>query len=72
MIQSASRAFLAACPVAIAAPLTAPTTALPRRIPVKQGSEGLNEFTTRIRELFRLPEDVDISLTFGCKASVTV
>lgn len=37
------------------------------RIPVKQGSEGLAEFTSRIRELFRLPEDVDISLTFGCK-----
>ena len=26
-------------------------------------------FTDRIRELFRLPEDVDISLTFGCKVS---
>lgn len=37
------------------------------RIPVKQGNEGLSEFTNRIRELFRLPEDVDISLTFGCK-----
>uniref|UniRef100_A0A7S0RQR2 RING-CH-type domain-containing protein n=1 Tax=Chlamydomonas leiostraca TaxID=1034604 RepID=A0A7S0RQR2_9CHLO len=37
------------------------------RIPVKQGGDGLKEFTTRIRELFRLPEDVDISLTFGCK-----
>lgn len=37
------------------------------RIPVKQGSDGLKEFTNRIRELFRLPEDVDISLTFGCK-----
>ncbi|GLI64890.1 hypothetical protein VaNZ11_008281 [Volvox africanus] len=37
------------------------------RIPVKQGPEGLKEFTHRIRELFRLPDDVDISLTFGCK-----
>lgn len=37
------------------------------RIPVKQGSDGVKEFTSRIRELFRLPEDVDISLTFGCK-----
>ncbi|KXZ51012.1 hypothetical protein GPECTOR_14g253 [Gonium pectorale] len=37
------------------------------RIPVKQGPDGLKEFTLRIRELFRLPEDVDISLTFGCK-----
>jgi hypothetical protein len=37
------------------------------RIPVKQGNDGLHEFTARIRELFRLPEDVDISLTFGCK-----
>lgn len=37
------------------------------RIPVKQGTEGLKEFTGRIRDLFRLPEDVDISLTFGCK-----
>ncbi|PNH05678.1 hypothetical protein TSOC_008028 [Tetrabaena socialis] len=37
------------------------------RIPVKQGPDGLTEFTLRIRELFRLPEDVDISLTFGCK-----
>ncbi|GAX77690.1 hypothetical protein CEUSTIGMA_g5133.t1 [Chlamydomonas eustigma] len=37
------------------------------RIPVKQGRDGLLEFTDRIRELFRLPEDVDISLTFGCK-----
>eukprot|EP00955_Chlamydomonas_euryale_P032031 335654-Chlamydomonas_euryale.AAC.1 len=36
-------------------------------IPVKQGDDGLTEFTTRIRDLFRLPEDVDISLTFGCK-----
>lgn len=34
---------------------------------MKQGNEGLREFTHRIRELFRLPEDVDISLTFGCK-----
>uniref|UniRef100_A0A383VPL8 RING-CH-type domain-containing protein n=1 Tax=Tetradesmus obliquus TaxID=3088 RepID=A0A383VPL8_TETOB len=37
------------------------------RIPVKQGPDGLTEFTGKIRELFRLPEDVDISLTFGCK-----
>jgi hypothetical protein len=37
------------------------------RIPVKQGDDGLAEFTAKIRELFRLPEDVDISLTFGCK-----
>ncbi|KAL6759150.1 hypothetical protein V8C86DRAFT_1787232, partial [Haematococcus lacustris] len=37
------------------------------RIPVRQGDEGLHEFTTRIRQLFSLPEDVDISLTFGCK-----
>eukprot|EP00775_Hariotina_reticulata_P013231 gene13231-13362_t len=37
------------------------------RIPVKQGPDGLDEFTGKIRELFRLPEDVDISLTFGCK-----
>ncbi|EFJ46303.1 hypothetical protein VOLCADRAFT_46480, partial [Volvox carteri f. nagariensis] len=37
------------------------------RIPVKQGPDGLKEFTHRIRELFRLPDDVDISLTFGCK-----
>jgi hypothetical protein len=36
---------------------------------VKQGNDGLSEFTSRIRELFRLPEDVDISLTFGCKVS---
>lgn len=34
---------------------------------MKQGPDGLKEFTNRIRELFRLPEDVDISLTFGCK-----
>lgn len=34
---------------------------------MKQGPDGLKEFTSRIRELFRLPEDVDISLTFGCK-----
>lgn len=37
------------------------------RIPVRQGDEGLKEFTTRIRELFKLPTEVDISLTFGCK-----
>ncbi|GBF99335.1 hypothetical protein Rsub_11747 [Raphidocelis subcapitata] len=37
------------------------------RIPVKQGPDGLDEFQSQIRELFRLPEDVDISLTFGCK-----
>ncbi|KAF8062971.1 hypothetical protein HT031_003810 [Scenedesmus sp. PABB004] len=37
------------------------------RIPVKQGPDGLCEFTGKIRELFRLPDDVDISLTFGCK-----
>lgn len=38
-----------------------------RRIPVRQGGDGLNDFTLRIRQLFNLPEDVDISLTFGCK-----
>ncbi|MEW5311194.1 MAG: hypothetical protein WDW38_002929 [Sanguina aurantia] len=37
------------------------------RIPVRQGGDGLNDFTLRIRQLFNLPEDVDISLTFGCK-----
>lgn len=37
------------------------------RIPVRQGPDGLAQFTTEIRNLFRLPEDVDISLTFGCK-----
>ncbi|KAG1675966.1 hypothetical protein FOA52_014210 [Chlamydomonas sp. UWO 241] len=37
------------------------------RIPVRRGNEGLSDFTNRIRDLFRLPEDVDISLTFGCK-----
>ncbi|KAI8471650.1 MAG: hypothetical protein J3K34DRAFT_227780 [Monoraphidium minutum] len=37
------------------------------RIPVKQGPDGLQEFQSTIRDLFRLPEDVDISLTFGCK-----
>ncbi len=34
---------------------------------MRQGDEGLKEFTTRIRELFKLPAEVDISLTFGCK-----
>ncbi len=34
---------------------------------MKQGRDGLKEFTNKIRDLFRLPEDVDISLTFGCK-----
>ncbi len=34
---------------------------------MKQGPDGLQDFTHRVRELFRLPEDVDISLTFGCK-----
>lgn len=37
------------------------------RIPVKQGEAGLQEFQSQIRTLFRLPDDVDISLTFGCK-----
>ena len=37
------------------------------RIPVKQGPDGLAEFQSKIRDLFRLPDDVDISLTFGCK-----
>ncbi len=34
---------------------------------MRQGNEGLKEFTARIRELFKLPPEVDISLTFGCK-----
>mmetsp|Transcript_19037 Transcript_19037/g.32574 ORF Transcript_19037/g.32574 Transcript_19037/m.32574 type:complete len:591 (-) Transcript_19037:575-2347(-) len=37
------------------------------RIPVRQGDAGLSDFTSRIRELFQLPTEVDISLTFGCK-----
>lgn len=42
-------------------------TNITRRIQVKPGDAGLQEFTERIRQLFRLEDDIDISLTFGCK-----
>lgn len=41
-----------------------------RRIPVRHGSEGLSEFNSRIRKLFRVPDGTNFTLRFECKEPI--